>query len=101
MAENMDLGSESSVQLGVVGNVAGGTISATSSKKRRSQSVGSGSYKSLSSVDWEDVHQQFANQVVGNVGLMEEKLVLCLDQQQQFKEVANQLVGEVRDPFKN
>ena len=92
----MELVGDSLIQLGVIGNVADGTISVTSSKKRRSQLVGSGAYRSLSSVDWGDEHQRFVNQVGDKVGLMEEKLVLRLDQQQQFKEVSNLLVGEVK-----
>ena len=56
----------------------------------------SGSYKSVSSAGWEDEYKHLVSQVGGGFCLAEEKLSLCLDQQYQFKDVSNQLIGEVK-----
>ena len=101
MEKNLELVGESLVQLGVAGSVVGGSISVTSSRKRRSQSWGDGSFKSLSSADSSEFageHLLLAKQVSEKLGGMEEQLVMRMDQQEQFKSVDNQLACQVKDP---
>ena len=88
---------ESSVQAGMFEDIAHGAISVSSSKERRSQSLGGGPFKSLSSIEGDNLYQLLTENATNVVGDMQEKLALCLNQQDQFKNVVNELVCQAKE----
>ena len=91
-------GSQELVHVEMVSNgVIEESVSVTSSKRKRSKSIETGSYKSFSSMSFSDDQQSVVSQMHGQLHVMEEKLSGCIDQQNMFRETANQLVEEVRE----
>ena len=94
---NLELVGNALVPVCDVSGVCEDAISTTSSKKKRAKSSDADSCVSFKSIESVGSHKMFKDQIENQVGIMEGELISRIDQQEQFKTAANQLVGEVKE----